>query len=187
MKKIIGVLVLFSVLLVKSNGQNIPAADNLLIDKYINSILTIDKVKLGSDTLAKVFEGSFYEFSPIVTLDNSVSSCGTYKVLILRGELMLLEEVGTTKRLDYLFNLVRKDFSIKNQNDAKIFETALDKIYPITWDSDLKDKKFFQKDGKWYFIRGDFFDNKKGFIISLDTNSKISAIDFDLEAVKKPE
>jgi hypothetical protein len=187
MKKIIVMLVIFVISMAKINAQDIPPADNLLIDKYINSILTIDKVKLSSDTLAKVFEGAFYEFSPIVTMNNSVAACGTYKVLILNGQLSLIEDVGTTIRLDNLLPLVREDFSIKNEGDAKIFETALDYIYPITWDADLKDKKFFEKDGKWYFIRGDFFDNKKGFVITLDANSKISAIDFDLKAIKKPE
>jgi hypothetical protein len=187
MKKIFGMLMIFTISLAKINAQNIPPADNLLLDKYINSVLTIDKVKISSDTLAEVFEGAYYEFSPIVTMNNSVAACGTYKVLILKGQLSLMEEVGTTQRLDNLLLLVRKDFSIKNAGDAKIFETALDKIYPINWDADLKDKKFFKKDGKWYFIRGDFFDNKKGFIITLDANSKISAINFDLEAIKKPE
>jgi len=187
MKKIFGMLVICVISLAKINAQDIPPADNMLIDKYIGSVLSIDKVKIASDTLAKVFVGAFYEFSPIVTMAYGVAACGTYKVLIMNGQLSLMEEATSTKRLDNLMALVRKDFSIKNEGDAKVFQTALDKLFPIVWDGDLKDKTFFKKDGKWYFIRGEFFDNKKGFVITLDANAKISAIDFDLEAVKKPE
>jgi hypothetical protein len=105
-------------------------------------------------------------------------------VVVYDGKVTELEDVSETKTLDFLFSLLKKDFTIRNESEAKIFEAALDAIYPIDWTVDAEDKKLLQQDGKWMFLRGVFFGSKKGFVITLDQNFGISQIDFDLEAVK---
>jgi hypothetical protein len=185
MKKIFGILLIFSIALVKVGAQVKSDPDMYLIDKYINSILTIEKVKITSDTLAKVLKGNFYDVTPTATFENGSANLGNYKLAILDGKISLLEDLGTTQKAETLFSLVREDFYIRNVKDAKMFETALDYIYPITYSGNLQYKKFLKKDGKWYFLRGDFFDDLLGFIVTLDANSKISAIDYDLHAIVK--
>ncbi|MDQ1296120.1 MAG: hypothetical protein QG611_98, partial [Bacteroidota bacterium] len=81
-------------------------------------------------------------------------------------------------------SLVRTDFYLKSETDAKIFETALDKIYPIS-DMNKEYKEHLKIDDKWYFIRDKFFDSKSGYIITLDQNSRILNISQSLEAISK--
>ena len=80
--------------------------------------------------------------------------------------------------------MLRNDFRIKNEADVKIFETALDKLFPISWPDDEK-KEHIKKDNKWYFIRGDFFDSKSGYIVTLDPLMKITNIAYDMKAIGK--
>jgi hypothetical protein len=105
-------------------------------------------------------------------------------MVIHNGKISELEDISETKPLDFLFSLLRKEFTIKNESEAKIFESALDAIYPVDWSVDAEDKKSLQQDGKWLFLRGDFFGSKKGFVITLDQNAGIAQISYDLEAVK---
>jgi hypothetical protein len=184
MKNIFGIILIFSISLIKINAQDIPATDNLLIEKFMKSVTSIEKVKIDSDTLAKVFTGAYYQVTTVFTIKDGTSSCESYKLVVKNGDLIELEDLGITKKLDILFSLLRDDFYLKNEGDAKVFETSLDKIYPLGW-SDADNKEHLKKGNQWYFVRGKFFDSKKAFIVTLDQNSRISQIDYSLEALKK--
>jgi hypothetical protein len=166
-------------------AQEIPATDNLLIDKFMQSIVIIEKENLKSDTLQKVFPCALYKVSQwmIVEKDNSFA-CGSYIVAIKDGKLIELQQPSTNRTLDVLFSLLSKTFSIKNETDARVFETALDKIYPILIPSDNEFKEHFKKANKWYFVRGGFFDNRSGFVLTMDQKFKITSIEFNMEIIK---
>lgn len=168
--------------LMKVNAQSIPENDRTLIDNFIKSITSVEKVKIESDTLARVFKGSFYTATMVFSVDEGTSSCSEYWFAINNGKLMQLEITSSKKKLDVLFSLLKENVQIKNESDARIFETALDKIYPMSW-SEAEAKKHIKTGSKWYFIRGKFFDTSKGFVVTLDQNSKITQIDYDLELV----
>lgn len=165
-------------------GQSIPTSDDELINNYISSTMSIKKEKLESESLARVFNGSFYKATPAYSRNGGTATCEVYNVVIMNGKLAELEEITETKTMDQMFSLLKKDFTIKGESDAKIFEEALDAIYPLGWSDDAGDKKHFFKDGKWYFLRGTFFDSKKAFILTLNQSSAISQIEYNLEAVK---
>jgi hypothetical protein len=184
MKKILVILLILCVPVMKICAQNIPAADNTLIDNYIKSVFSVEKVRINSDTLAKVFAGSFYEVTPGYVVKGGSSTCGVFRLMIKNGKMVEIEELDTAKKLEVLFSLLNPSFSLKNANDAKIFETALDKIYPLDW-SDQKYKEHKKINNKWYFIRGDFFGSKTAIMLTVNAASKITSIDFDLEAIKK--
>jgi hypothetical protein len=83
-----------------------------------------------------------------------------------------------------LLPAIRSDFSLKDESDAKVFETALDKIKPPDW-SNKKYKEHLKIDNKWYFVRGKFFDSKSAYIVTIDQSGKITKIDYNDEAIKK--
>jgi hypothetical protein len=182
MKKTLIYLMIFCFPFLKVNAQEIPENDKALIDNFIKSITSVEKVKIESDTLARVFKGSFYTATTVFAVDEGTSSCSEYWFVINNGKLTQLEMTSSKKKLDGLFSLLKENVQIKNESDARIFETALDKIYPISW-SEVEAKKHMKTGNKWYFIRGKFFDSVKGFIITLDQNSRITQIDYDLEIV----
>lgn len=185
MKKTIVSLIICGIAFAGVSGQTIPEIDAAMIDEMINSTITIDKVSIESEALAKVFNGTFYRVTPTYNHRGGIASCEEYFMVVYDGKVTELEDVSETKTLDFLFSLLKKDFTIKDESEAKIFESALDSIYPVDWSVDAADKKLMEQDGKWLFLRGDFFGSKKGFVITLDQNSGISQIDYDLEAIKQ--
>lgn len=184
MKKIIVSLIVFGMIFAAVGGQTIPENEAAMIDELINSTITINKVPIESEALAQVFNGTFYKVTPTYNHNGGVASCEEYYMVIYNGKVTELENTGETRTLDILFSLLKKGIKIQDESEAKIFESALDAIYPVDWSVNADDKKYLQRDGKWLFLRGDFFGSKKGFVITLGQNSEISQIDYDLEAIK---
>jgi len=167
------------------SAQNIPASDNLLIDKFTQSVTIFEKVKIVSDTLQKVFPCTLYKVSVFMTVDKDNSfACGSYILAIKDGKLTELQQPSTNKQLDQMLSIMSKTFTVKNEADARVFETALDKIYPILIGSDNEYKEHFKKANKWYFVRGGFFEERMGFVLTLDQNSKVTSIEFNMEIKK---
>jgi hypothetical protein len=184
MKKSISVIIILSFMSIKLIGQDIPEKDNLLLDNFIKSRVSIAKERIDPDTLAKVFYGTFYKVNAgyaFIDPDQMTSSSNDI-FNINDGHLIVLE--SRTDSMLTLLSLVRKDFYLKTPINAKVFETCLDKIYPMS-DMDIKNKAHMKIGNKWYFVRGTFFDSKSGYIVTLDQNSRITNISYSLEAIKK--
>jgi hypothetical protein len=181
MKKSIIYFLIFSSSILKINAQEISDKENSLLDNFIKSKISITKEKIVSDTLDKAFTGTFFK----VDAGFSFGDGGTFSGLlfVIKDE-NLIEYVGRTDSLNTLLLLVRKDFYLKTEADAKIFETSLDKLFPISWTS-AEYKEHLKIKNQWYFIRGKFFDSKSGYIVTLDKNSNISDIAYSMEAIKK--
>jgi hypothetical protein len=183
MKRLLLLPVVFCFSLLNTIAQEIPEVDNQLIDKAVSKMVTIEKKRIAGDTISKVLTGSVYQIDIITTINNS-SSTSTCYIVVKDGKLIELEDMSENRPMARLLSLMRKDFYLKSENDAKIFETVLDKIFPLGW-SDKDAKEHMKAANKWYFIRGKFFDSKKGFIVTIDPASKITAIEYSLEAIKK--
>jgi hypothetical protein len=147
----------------------------------MKSKVNIDKTQIVSDTLAKVFNGTFYKVEAGFSFNGS-SSSENYMFNIKDGAILLIENMNDG--LNALLSLVRTDFYLKTAIDAKVFEVCLDKIYPMS-DMDMHLKQHLKIANKWYFIRGTFFDSKSGYIVTLDQNLKIKNISYTMEAIKK--
>jgi hypothetical protein len=180
MKKSIFCLIIFTFSFLKINAQEISEKENSLLDSFINSKVSTSKEKIVSDTLEKVFNGTFFN----VHVGFSFGDAGSQLFLFVIRDGKGIEYVSSSDSLNTLLSLVKKDFFLRNNADAKIFETCLDKLFPISWTS-AGDKEHLKIDGKWYFVRGKFFDSKSGYIVTLDNNSKISDIAYSMEAIKK--
>ena len=181
MKKTIIYLAIFSFSILKVNGQEISDKENSLLDNFIKSKISITKEKIVSDTLEKAFTGTFFK----VDAGFSLGDGGIYSglIFVIKDD-KLIEYVGRTDSLSTLLSLIRKDFYLKTETDAQIFETSLDKLFPISWTS-VGEKEHLKIKNQWYFVRGKFFDSKSGYIVTLDKNSNISDISYNMEAIKK--
>lgn len=63
-------------------------------------------------------------------------------------------------------------FTLKTDEDAKLFEKILDEITPFYEPK----KERLQKDNAWFFIRDESFGDNEGFAVTIDTNGKIQRI-----------
>ncbi|HVN58841.1 MAG TPA: hypothetical protein VMT63_11120 [Bacteroidales bacterium] len=184
MKKAIFTLAVTVMVTISLSAQNIPEADIQLIDKFIQSRISIKKENLTNDTVKKVITGSVYLVKTLYADSSSSAVLTDNRVVIKDGKLIELEDLSTNKKLARLFSLVRKDFTIRTEADAIVFERVLDKLYPLSWSTE-KYRQHLLKDGKWYFVRGEFFENKEAVIVTLDAGKRIINISFALEALKK--
>jgi len=182
MKKSICLIMTLSFLSINIIAQEIPEKDNSLLDNFIKSKISIDKTQIVSDTLAKVFNGTFYKVEAGFSFTDETSSYTNYIFNIKDGAIFLIE--SRPDSMNTLLSLVRKDFYLKTAINAKVFETCLDKIYPMN-DMHMEYKEHLKIANKWYFIRDKFFDSKSGYIVTLDQNSKITKISYSMEAIQK--
>jgi hypothetical protein len=166
----------------KINAQNTSEKDNSLIDNFMKSKVSINKEKLVSDTLAKVFDGTFYKVDAGFAVSDAMTSCSGGVFNVKNGAISVLDSRNDSMLV--LLSLIRKDFYLKTPADGKFFEACLDKFYPVS-DLHIKDKERLKIGNKWYFIRDKFFDSKSGYIVTLDQNFRIVNIANELEAIKK--
>jgi hypothetical protein len=182
MKKTILYSMFFGLLIINVNAQT-SEKDNAMIDSFIKTKITIEKEKIESDTLARVFNGVFYRIGAGYAFsENNGGTCSNDIFVLDKGVLRVLE--NSMDSIKTLVSLVREGFYLKSPTDAKIFEVALGKIYPEE-KSKQEYKENLKVNNKWYFLRDKFFDSKSGYIVSLDKNSKIINISYSLEAIQK--
>jgi hypothetical protein len=182
MKKSLFFIMILSLLIMKINAQEISEKDNSLIDNFVKSRIAVTKEMIVSDTLQKVLSGTFYKIDAGYSFTDDGASTAGYIFVIKEGALFVLE--NTNPSMPTFTSLIRKDFFLKSEINAKYFETALDKIYPISWTA-AEYKEHLKINDKWYFIRDKFFDSKSGFIVTVDKNSKILSVGYEMEAIKK--
>jgi hypothetical protein len=165
------------------NAQEISEKDNSLLDDFIKSKISIKKEMIVSDTLAKVFTCTFFKIDAgFAFLEDEMTSCSGDLFFIKDGEPFALG--GRTDSMPALLSLLRRDFYLKGETEAKIFEKALDALYPI---GDFREKyrEHFKRGNVWYFIRDQFFESKSGYMITVDQKSNIVNIAYSMEAIKK--
>jgi hypothetical protein len=177
MKKLLQISILLSLCFPHICSQTISQKDNSFIDSLFRSKLVIEKKKVVSDTLAMVFKGNFYLIAPKINMDVD-------EMIYMCEELININDgVLCDSRYTGLFSILKENISLKSEKDIIIFESALDKLYPVS-DYSKKHKMHMKSGNIWYFIRGDFFGTKHGFKVSIDQTSKITGIDYDDEAIK---
>ena len=175
---------ILSCLSMKISAQEIPGKDNSLLDNFIKSKISIIKEMIVSDTLAKVFYGTFYKINAgFAFIDPDQLTSSSNEIFNIKDGAILVIE-SRPDSMSALLSLVRKDFYLKTATNAKVFETCLDKIYPMN-DMHMEYKEHLKIADKWYFIRDKFFDSKSGYIVTLDQNSKITKISYSMEAIQK--
>jgi hypothetical protein len=158
-------------------AQKISQTENAFIDDLFISKLVINKQKIVSDTLAKVFKGNFYLVVPKILLEDEEGAFDCSKLISI-NEGVITEIIDSS-----IVQLVKDNFMLKNEGDVIIFETAMDKLYPLT-EENKEYKEHLKTGNKWYFIRGEFFGAKSGFKVTINKESKITGIVYDLEAIK---
>jgi hypothetical protein len=180
MKRLIFVLAIICLPILKTASQELTTKEKFIFDNYFKSKLTYtsDNKKIVSDTLSKVFSDAIYSIQAGFLDGEGGYTYNVVGLYTIKGDLPVKFNI-----MD-LLPAIRSDFSLKDESDAKVFETALDKIKPPDW-SNKKYKEHLKIDNKWYFVRGKFFDSKSAYIVTIDQSGKITKIDYNDEAIKK--
>jgi hypothetical protein len=78
-----------------------------------------------------------------------------------------------------LMSVIKKDFFLKDESTAKLFEAALNVLYPVD-DDEIQNVKHLHKGSQWIFLRGKFFDDFTAIIVTTGSNGAVTNVDLKL-------
>jgi hypothetical protein len=78
-----------------------------------------------------------------------------------------------------LMSMIKKNFLLKDENAAKLFEASLNVLYPVD-EKEVQNIKHLKKGSQWIFLRGKFFDDYTAFIVTTGTNGIVTKIELKL-------
>ncbi len=177
---------LAAALLVTSTVFAAPMTDeeSKAVEAEVMRRITTSTKKLDSEALSKAFVASFYEVDVKVSQGNSSQTVGL-QLARVDGKFLDVDSPTTNQSTPWLKKMLRPEFRLKSDEDAKVLEAALDAIYPISTFHNKKSPKEIRHDGnKWIFVRGTFFDDVSGYIVTTDADGAVTAVDYSLRIKK---
>ncbi len=144
-----------------SAPSNITDADIAKIEEYLNQRNTLDREIITSEFLESVFDGLFYQvYSKNKLKHIAVQQHGSYFEL---------------KDYSMLISLIKADFKLTDDKQAKLFQDALNVIFPVDA-YNKKNVENYKVENEWVFVRGEAFGNKVGIIAKLNDSGEILEI-----------
>lgn len=146
----------------------------------------LDNISLEVTTLAKEHVGTVIQ-APIRKVKfeafaghSDSPSYGRITVFESDGQLVPVEVPATTQPLPYFDKLCHPDFSLTEES-ASAFLDMLKAIMPDSFFDTFEGQRIRQSDGQFQFLTGEFFDDLKGFVVSVDEGGHITSVSYSLE------
>jgi len=178
-KLIISVISLFFT--VSLSAQTIAPESKKLIDSFVKSNIDIQLEEVDQAAVSKVFSGTFLKMNVgFIETGCGASSCGSDNYINVNGTSVgMIEPIHMDLNCPVLMSMIRKEFLLKDENTAKLFESALNVLYPVD-EGEVQNVKHLQKDSQWIFLRGKFFDDFTAFILTTGPNGAVTNVELKL-------
>ena len=160
-------------------AQTINSQDEKAINDFLKQTLSQDITVVVPDAVSKVFSGKFFIVSPKFGFPEGEGYCSDYFFNVNAGVVVVNEKFSTDMELPVLLSLVKKGFLLKDEASAKLFEAALNTLYPVDED-ELPGIKHMKKGNQWIFLRDKFFDDQTGVIATVSANGTIIKLEVKL-------
>ena len=173
--------IFFVLFFLNLSAQTIDPANQKLIEAFVKSHIEVGLEEVDQATVNKVFSGTFYKVNvDFIVKGHDVSSHGGDTYINVNGSsLNIIDQASMSADCPVLLSLIKKDFLFKDENTAKLFEAALNVLYPVD-QFETEHVKHLHKAPEWIFIRSKFFDNYKAFIVTTDTDGVVTKIEVTL-------
>jgi hypothetical protein len=172
------IVFLFSVCL---SAQTIDSQSQKLIEAFVKSNIEIQTEAIDQAAVSKVFTGIFYKIKVgFIETGVGASSCGSNNYInIKESTIKMIEGIFMDLEFPVLLSMIKKDFLLKDENAAKLFEASLNVLYPVD-EKEVPNIKHLKKGSQWIFLRGKFFDDYTAFIVTTGTNGIVTKIEVKL-------
>jgi hypothetical protein len=162
-------------------SQTIAPESKKLIDSFVKSNIDIKLEEVDQTAVSKVFSGTFLKMNVgFIETGCGANSCGSDNYINVNGNsVSMIEPIHMDLNCPVLMSMIRKEFLLKDENTAKLFESALNVLYPVD-EGEVQNVKHLQKDSQWIFLRGKFFDDFTAFIVTTGTNGIVTKIELKL-------
>lgn len=160
-------------------AQTVSSQDEKAINDFLKKTLNQEIVEIAPDAVSKVFSGKFFKVSPGFDFPDGSGYCTDYSFNVNAGVIVVNEKFSTDMDLPQLLSIVKKGFLLKDEAAAKLFEAALNTLYPVDED-ELPGIKHMKKGNQWIFLRDKFFDDQTGVIVTVSANGTIIKLEVKL-------
>jgi hypothetical protein len=163
------------------SAQTIDSQSQKLIEAFVKSNIDIKSEAIDPTVVSKVFIGKFCNIHVgFIETGVGASACGDDNYININGTtIQMTEGIHMDLEFSILLSLIKKDFLLKDENAAKLFEASLNVLYPVD-KKEVPNIKHFKKGSQWIFLRGKFFDDYTAFIISTGTTGTVTKIELKL-------
>jgi hypothetical protein len=157
------------------------ADDEAFINSHLDKLVKVHVTRIDAPAVGKVFGATILKVD--MSPRDSQFSNSILKIARVGDDVVQITEPSETKDLPEMQKLIKTDFTLKSTDDAKVFQDALDAIYPVDplgFDKEAAAAKKFKQDGKqWTFIRGTTYEKKnKGYVITVDDAGKVTGVKY---------
>jgi len=162
-------------------AQTIAPESQKLIESFVKSNIDIKLEAVDQITVSKVFSGTFYKINiGYIETGSGANSCGSDNYINVNGSAVnMIEPIHMDLECPVLMSMIKKDFLLKDENAAKLFEAALNVLYPVD-EEEVPNVKHLHKDSQWIFLRGEFFDDFTAFIVTTGANGVVTNVVLEL-------
>jgi hypothetical protein len=168
-------------LIISLSAQTIAPESQKLIESFFKSNIYIKLEEVDQITVDKVFSGIFFKINiGFIETGSGANSCGSDNYINVNGSAVsMIEPIHMDLECQVLKSIIKKDFLLKDENAAKLFEASLNVLYPVDED-EIPNVKYLHKGSQWIFLRGKFFDDFTAFILKTGSNGDVTNVELKL-------
>ena len=143
--------------------------------------MSVDVTAIENPAFPGVFGRQLYDVTYTRFADNErFSPASTYRVYRAGGRLVPVFDPGSKTELGYFDELIAPDFRLTRET-APDFMAALKALMPERFFDEVEGDAVRRVEGRWQFLNGTFFDDVKGFVVSVDGEGRITGVAYDLK------
>ena len=154
------------------------AAEKAFLDQHISDLVKIEYVRVSDPVVLRGFATPFTTVNIVISDGDGGTNHSSILVTRRDDKLVGITRPSTDGDCPGIQQMLRPDFRLMNDNDARVFQAALDAVYPIIGNSDQKAKVFKHAGPQWKFVRGDFFEAKMGFLVTTDKSGAVTSVTY---------
>ena len=165
----------------RAGAQALTADEKAFVTQHVSDIVTTEITRLGDAALAKVFAVPFYKVKMIIKDDEGGTETSEFIAARVGAQLINVTAPSTDGDLPKFLKMIDPKFKLAADADATALQQTLDVLYPPFNDEDKKTVKFTHGGNQWTFVRGTFFDSKKGYVFTTGADGTITGVKYLLK------
>ncbi len=168
-----------------ATGQKAPttqkaAPDDLaFITAHMDQLVQLRPERLGDAAVASVFAPPIYRVNIII---NDPAGNPTTSMIVARSgdTIVPISAPGEERDCPEILKLLRPAFRLNGDAAATTVQSALDAVFPV-FGGDVNARAIRHSGREWTFVRGKFFDNAMGFVLTTDATGRITGVRWALK------
>lgn len=164
-----------------ASADALPPDEQAFLDKHMADVIAITPKRLDDAALAKAISAPIYMLNIAINMGDGGSMTQSQMAAHVGDQLVPVTRPGTDGDCPQIAKMIKSDFALKSDDDAKTLQSAFDLLFPPVGDIEKKVIAFHHNGNEWQFIRGAFFDKHMGFVITTDNAGKITAVKYSLK------